>query len=80
MVASIITNDSVPAGLDITNLLRAEKVTVVDVFTPIRGFRPANHVLKFSTVVIAEYNLSSSAQLFCQVKPSLSSSFAGWLS
>ena len=41
MVASVVTDNSVPAGLDITNLLRVEKVTAVDVVTLITRARPA---------------------------------------
>ena len=44
MVASIITNHSVPASLDITNLLRVEKVTREEVVTLVTGARPATVV------------------------------------
>ena len=82
MVASIITNHSVPAGLDSTNLLRVEKVTGVDVFTLIRGARPATlglfkscpEILNSGTWCIQLIVVSS------DILPSLSSSFTGWLS
>ena len=41
MVAGIITNHSVPASLDITNLLWVEKVTREEVVTLMTGARPA---------------------------------------
>ena len=41
MVSSVITDYSVPAGLDIAHLLRVEKVTAVDVVTLVTRARPA---------------------------------------